>query len=176
MGRVVRRVALFLIVAAVVPATAGAVVEQPFVQRYSTNDQGAVWVTGSTLETCPAAAADCAASQAGTASGAALSNNNFAMVPVDVDADPATFNSSSSTFTPPAGSQVLFAGLYWGGRTSRGAAQAAAPPRTQPRAARRCCRRPRAAGTYPSPGRSPTVARPSGSRARTSRSPTSPRS
>ena len=31
MGRVVRRVALFLVVAAVVPATAGAVVEQPFV-------------------------------------------------------------------------------------------------------------------------------------------------
>ena len=116
MGRVVRRVALFLVVAVVVPATAGAVVEQPFVQRYSTNDQGAIWVTGSTLETCPAAAADCAASQAGTASGAALSNNNFAMVPVDVDADPATFNSSSSTFTPPAGSQVLFAALYWGGR------------------------------------------------------------
>ena len=120
MGRVVRRVALFLLVAAVVPATAGAVVERPFVPRYSTNDQGAIWVTGSTLETCPAAAASCAASQAGTATGAALSNNNFAMVPVDVDADPATFNSSSSTFTPPAGSQVLFAGLYWGGRTSSG--------------------------------------------------------
>ena len=120
MGRVVRRVALFLVVAVVVPATAGAVVEQPFVQRYSTNDQGAIWVTGSTLETCPAAAADCAASQAGTASGAALSNNNFAMVPVDVDADPATFNSSSSTFTPPAGSQVLFAALYWGGRSTPG--------------------------------------------------------
>ena len=81
MGRVVRRVALFLLVAAVVPATAGAVVERPFVPRYSTNDQGAIWVTGSTLETCPAAAADCAASQAGTATGAALSNNNFAMVP-----------------------------------------------------------------------------------------------
>ena len=120
MGRVARRVALFLLVAAVVPATAGAVVERPFVPRYSTNDQGAIWVTGSTLETCPAAAADCAASQAGTATGAALSNNNFAMVPVDVDANPATFNSSSSTFTPPAGSQVLFAGLYWGGRTSSG--------------------------------------------------------
>jgi len=94
MGRVVRRVALFLLVAAVVPATAGAVVERPFVPRYSTNDQGAIWVTGSTLETCPAAAANCAASQAGTATGAALSNNNFAMVPVDVDADPATFKSS----------------------------------------------------------------------------------
>ena len=50
--------------------------------------------------TCPATDANCAASQAGTATGAALSNNGFAMVPVDTDADPATFNSSSSTFTP----------------------------------------------------------------------------
>ena len=85
-------------------------------------------MTGSTLMTCPAAAPNCAASQAGTATGAALSNNNFAMVPVDTDADPATFSSSSSTFTPPAGTDVLFAGLYWGGRTSAGAGGGAAAP------------------------------------------------
>ena len=111
-----------------VPVSAAAVVEQPFAPRFTANEPGAIWVTGSTLMTCPAAAANCAASQAGTATGAALSNNDFAMGYVDTDADPATFNSSSSTFTPAPGSEVLFAGLYWGGRTSSGGGGAPAAP------------------------------------------------
>ncbi len=122
-----RVLALMLVLAAVVPASAAAIVEVPFAARYSTNDHGAIWVTGSTLMTCPAADANCAASQAGTAAGAALNNNNFAMTPVDVDANPATFNSSSSTFAPPAGSDVLFAGLYFGGRVTAGGGGAPAP-------------------------------------------------
>ncbi|MGE5636773.1 MAG: hypothetical protein ACM3UV_07530 [Nocardioidaceae bacterium] len=104
-----------------------AVAEVPFAPRYSTNEQGAIWVTGSTLMTCPTAAANCAASQAGTATGAALSNNSFSMVQVDVDADPATFNSSSSTFTPASGYEVLFAGLYFGGRVNAGTGGVPAP-------------------------------------------------
>ncbi|MDW5593919.1 NEW3 domain-containing protein [Conexibacter stalactiti] len=100
--------------------SARAVVEQPFVVRYSANDNGGIWVTGDTLMTCPAAVAGCAAAQAGTASGAALNNNGYAMGFVDVDGDPATFNSSTSTYAPPVGSSVLFAGLYWGGRVSAG--------------------------------------------------------
>lgn len=127
MPRVVRWVCLLLIVGAIAPAGAAAVVELPFVARYSANEQGAIWVTGSTLMTCPAAAANCAASQSGTAMGAALNNNGFAMAQVDVDADPATFNSSSSTFAPPAGHEVLFAGLYFGGRVTAGAGGTPAP-------------------------------------------------
>jgi uncharacterized repeat protein (TIGR01451 family) len=75
--------------------------------------------------TCPAAAATCAASQAGTATGAALSNNGYQMVQVDADADPATFNASSSTFAPPAAYEVLFAALYFGGRVTAGTGGAA---------------------------------------------------
>ena len=115
-----------LAVGAIAPATAGAVVELPFAARFSTNATGAIWVTGSTLMTCPAADPSCAASQAGTATGAALNNNGFAMVPVDVDGDPGTFSSSSSTFTPPSAYEVLFAGLYWGGRVTAGGGGAAA--------------------------------------------------
>ncbi len=116
-----------MLVACAAALPGAAVAEVPFAARYSANEPGAIWVTGSTLMTCPAAAANCAESQAGTATGAALSNNNFSMVPVDADADPATFNSSSSTFTPPAAYEVLFAGLYFGGRTSAGTGGAAAP-------------------------------------------------
>jgi uncharacterized repeat protein (TIGR01451 family) len=108
-------------------APAAAFAEVPFAPRYTANEPGAIWVTGSTLMTCPAAAANCAQSQAGTATGAALSNNAYAMVPVDADGDPATFNSSSSTFTPPATHEVLFAGLYFGGRVNAGTGGAPAP-------------------------------------------------
>ena len=127
MGRVLRWVASFLLVGVLAPAGAAAVVERPFTPRFTANEPGAIWITGSTLMTCPAAAASCAASQAGTATGAALSNNGYAMVPVDVDADPSTFSSSSSTFAPPAGYEVLFAGLYFGGRVTAGSGGAAAP-------------------------------------------------
>ena len=125
--RVLCSVALVLLGGALVPVSASALVEQPFAARYSANENGAIWVTGSTLMTCPAVAT-CAAAQAGTATGAALNNNGYAMVPVDVDADPATFNSSSSTFTPPAGSEVLFAGLYFGGRVTAGGGGGAPAP------------------------------------------------
>lgn len=127
MWQVVRWGVVVLVVGAVAPATAGAVVERPFAARFSTNSSGAIWVTGSTLMTCPAADPNCAASQAGTATGAALNNNGFAMVPVDVDGDPGTFSSSSSTFTPPSAYEVLFAGLYWGGRVTAGGGGAPAP-------------------------------------------------
>ncbi len=119
MRAVVRCLAVVLVVGATV-APAAALGEVPFATRYSANEPGAIWVTGSTLMTCPAAAATCAGSQAGTATGAALSNNAFAMVQVDADSDPATFNSSSSTFTPPDAYEVLFAGLYFGGRVTSG--------------------------------------------------------
>src|SRR4051794_70714 len=112
MRRVLAAAVVLAVVGAVAPAAATALVEQPFAPRYSANEQGAVWVTGNTLMTCGVAAPNCAASQAGTASGAALNNNGFAMQRVDVDAEPTTFDSSSSTFAPPASFDVLFAGLY----------------------------------------------------------------
>ncbi|MCU0624752.1 MAG: hypothetical protein MUF53_12950, partial [Gemmatimonadaceae bacterium] len=55
----------------------------------------------------------------GAAAGAnnALNNNNYTMVYVDVDGDPSTFSSSRSTLAIPVGASVLWAGLYWSGRT-----------------------------------------------------------
>ncbi len=125
MRRVVRWTAVLLVFGALAPAGAGA---QAFSPRFTVNEPGAIWVTGSTLMTCPAGAPNCAASQAGTATGAALNNNGFVMTMVDTDADAATFNSSSSTFAPPAAHEVLFAGLYFGGRVTAGAGGGTAAP------------------------------------------------
>ena len=61
MRRTVRWVTLLLLSAAIAPATASAIVEQPFVPRFNVNEPGAIWVTGDMLMTCPAIAPTCAA-------------------------------------------------------------------------------------------------------------------
>ncbi len=43
------------------------------------------------------------------------SNNGLHVEYVDIDSDPTTFNSSSSTLSVPACSQIYWAGLYWAG-------------------------------------------------------------
>lgn len=103
------------------PAALGA--PTPFALRYSANAPGDIGIVGNTVLTCPAAAAGCAAVQGGTAVG---QNNGFGMGFVDVDGDPATFNSSRADLALPPGSSVLFAGLYWGGKTAAGGAPGAA--------------------------------------------------
>jgi uncharacterized repeat protein (TIGR01451 family)/fimbrial isopeptide formation D2 family protein len=91
-------------------------VTTPFKVRYETNDTGDITFAANTLMTAPAS--DPAAVNAQNGVGSKVANNDFLMTYVDVDSDPATFNSSRSDLVMPAGSQVLFAGLYWGARTS----------------------------------------------------------
>ncbi|MCL6266633.1 T9SS type B sorting domain-containing protein [Flagellimonas myxillae] len=43
------------------------------------------------------------------------SNNSLHVEYVDIDSDPSTFNSSSSTLSLPSCSQIYWAGLYWAG-------------------------------------------------------------
>ncbi|GAB1594852.1 Ig-like domain-containing protein [Lysobacter claricitrinus] len=98
----------------------------PVVGAPSLNIEGDVVLIGNVNLTCPAGStstddgATCAAVQAG-ANGR---NNGFAMAAVNVDADGTNTNSSIATLNLPAGSNVLFAGLYWG------AVQATASART----------------------------------------------
>jgi len=91
-------------------------VTTPFTVRYETNDTGDITFAANTLMTAPAS--DPAAVNAQNGIGSRVANNDFVMTYVDVDSDPTTFNSSRSDLVMPAGSQVLFAGLYWGARTS----------------------------------------------------------
>ena len=99
---------------------AGAVVEVPFATQFAASARGGVATVANTLMTCPAAAANCLESRAGTTTGAALNNNAYAMERVDADADLTTFDSSTATLALPAGATVQFAGLYYGARTSKG--------------------------------------------------------
>ena len=125
-GRVVRcwfhatLLALGLVAAGAAPTVAA---DRAFSVRFSADDFGDITVAANTTLTCPTAEAGCAAGQAG----GAANNNSFTMSYVDADSDAATFDSSSAALSLPAGSTVLFAGLYWGGDTSAGVNGAAAP-------------------------------------------------
>lgn len=115
-----------LAVALLAPAAAFA--DRNFTPRFSENVPGGdIAIAANTLMTCSAADPDCAAAQDGTATGGAANNNNHDMEYVDVDADPSTFSSSSATLDLPPGARVLFAGLYYGGRTSAGTGGSPAP-------------------------------------------------
>jgi hypothetical protein len=84
--------------------------DAPFTPRFATTTHGTITAVGNTLMTCPIAAANCAAARGGSA----YNDNDFTMERVDADADGTTFDSSSATVALPAGSTVVWAGLYWG--------------------------------------------------------------
>ncbi len=111
--------AVLLLVASVLvvapPTTAVPIV--PFAARFSADDNGTVSIFGNNLLSCPASDSRCASTRAGTTS---LNNNGFAMTHLDTDADTSTFNSSSAQVSAPPSGEVLWAGLYWGARLSRG--------------------------------------------------------
>jgi hypothetical protein len=90
--------------------------DAPFSLRFAQTLRGNLSAVGNTLMTCPSAAANCAAAR----SGSPYNDNDFTMGYVDVDADATTFDSSSATLTLPAGSTVVWAGLYWAADTSGG--------------------------------------------------------
>jgi hypothetical protein len=115
-----------------VAGPARAEVEVPFAPRFATSVRGDLTLAANTLMTCPdvgGTEATCLGARNGIGGLAALNNNGYAMELVDVDGDPSTFDSSAATLTLPAGATVQFAGLFYGGRTSKGAgAGAAAAP------------------------------------------------
>src|SRR5262249_59960640 len=93
----------------------------PFTVRFTTNTTGDTVILGNTLETASTVGntgrtqQDVINAQNGT--GAFLSNNDWNTVYVDVDNNPATFNSSSCSLNLVNGASVLFAGLYWMGNS-----------------------------------------------------------
>ena len=108
-----------ILFALLLPATA--VADRPFAIRYTANDAGSITFAANTLMTCPDSAPTCAAARAGTQPGRLGNNNGYAMVRVDIDGDPATFNSSSADLSLPADAVVLWAGLYWAADTAAAA-------------------------------------------------------
>ncbi len=111
---------------------AEAAVVRPFTTRFTANTTGAITMTGNTSLSCPTSASGCINARTGAASTvSANNNNNYAMTFVDIDGNPATFNSSRNTLTIPSTSTVLFAGLYWGADTTAGTSGSAAPNAAQ---------------------------------------------
>lgn len=95
-----------------------------FANRYSVNTTGDIFLAGNTLLSCATSTA-CTNARNGTSTGANLNNNNLTMARVDVDASMPTItglarNSSIANLNLPAGSTVLWAGLYWGGVSGSG--------------------------------------------------------
>jgi len=113
-----------LLLALVVLATASlpAQAQRAFAMRYTTTTSGDIAGIGNVNMNCAAFGAAgstaCANSRTNTAGTGSSRNNDFTMVNSDVDSDASTFNSSSATLNMPAGSTVLFAGLYWSGRAA----------------------------------------------------------
>jgi uncharacterized repeat protein (TIGR01451 family) len=116
-SRALRFALLALVLAAIAPAAASAAPVATFENQFKQNVSGNITMTGNALLTCPDSAASCATAKGTTASVAGVADNDFTMTYVDVDNDPATFDSSTATLNLPAGAKVLFAGLYWGART-----------------------------------------------------------
>ena len=87
--------------------------------------QGNIAIAANSIESCLDALAACANVRNGVGTG--LNNNDRTMTWVDVDGDPATFDSSSADLALPAGASVLFAGLYYGGRLTAGTGGSPAP-------------------------------------------------
>ena len=97
------------------PASASA--DRQYGLRYGAVERGDIAMASNTIVTCPDGAPNCATAQAGT--GPVVRNSAWVMVPIDIDSDPSTFDSSSSDLRLPPGATILYAGLYWGSDTMR---------------------------------------------------------
>jgi uncharacterized protein YukE len=100
---------------AMLPASASA--DRNYQLRYGAVERGDIAMASNTIVTCPEGAPNCATGRAGT--GPSVRNSAWVMVPIDIDSDPSTFDSSSSDLRLPAGATILYAGLYWGSDTMR---------------------------------------------------------
>jgi hypothetical protein len=92
-------------------------VDRAFTTRYTTNTNGDVIFVSNTLMNC---SSGCVDANSGTM--VYLDTDGTAASPLQGGGTITTFNSSSANLTLPAGATVLFAGLYWGGNSSGGAA------------------------------------------------------
>ncbi|RTH96271.1 hypothetical protein CSW29_13325, partial [Thermus scotoductus] len=94
----------------------------PFSIRYQTNDRGAITLIGNTLM-CAGMGSTCNTNTMNNPN----ANNNQSMIFVNADPSNPTWpsgrgGSSMAILNLPAGSEVLFAGLYWGARAGENAA------------------------------------------------------
>jgi uncharacterized repeat protein (TIGR01451 family) len=103
-----------LSLAAAGPAAADVV--EPFGKRYDASLYGDFTTIGNTVMACPTAPADLAARCAVAAAGQGGDNNNtFAMERVNTGSMAHGYGSSTGYVKIPAGAEVAYARLFWGG-------------------------------------------------------------
>ncbi len=108
--------ALLLLCAAAAPLAQGQVIRTFTRRNPVTNERGNIALVGNSLMSCRARNNNnCGVTRSGAVSG---SNSDYTSEFIDADTDGATVNSSSATLTLPGGSTVLWAGLYWGARST----------------------------------------------------------
>ncbi|MCO5316558.1 MAG: DUF11 domain-containing protein [Solirubrobacterales bacterium] len=93
--------------------------DRTFSLKYSVNDTGSLHGIGNSSMTCKTSDSGCStARNAGVTvtADSSLNNDNWNMQWIDADSDASTFNSTSADQSIPAGSTILYAALYWGGR------------------------------------------------------------
>ncbi len=98
--------------------------QRPFALRYTNTTSGNIVGIGNVNMHCDPTEgsatlqANCLSTRTHATGGGNHRNNDFTMRNINeaVDASWTSFNSSSATLNLPAGSTVLFAGLYWSGR------------------------------------------------------------
>ncbi|WP_411107889.1 hypothetical protein [Streptomyces sp. c-19] len=117
LGRVLAAIGLAagsLAFSAAGPAVADVV--EPFGKRYDESLYGDFTTIGNTVMGCPTAPADLAARCATAAAGQGSDNNNtFVMRRIDTAGTGGGHGSSTGKVTVPAGAEVAYARLFWGG-------------------------------------------------------------
>ncbi len=108
---------LLPLLAFVLALVAGPAWAQAFSTRFSTTANGDVVLVGNMILHCSGNATACTNARNTTTPGGTI-NNGYTMVYVDIDSDASTFSSSSAQLVLPAGSNILFAGLYWAGQSA----------------------------------------------------------
>ena len=91
---------------------ASAQVIQPFSILYQANQKGNIVFVSNASVTCQGG---CSAQNQTPPGPPAGQNNSFTMNYIDIDSDATTFMSSSDSLNLPNCSEVLWAGLFWGG-------------------------------------------------------------
>ncbi|MDQ3108687.1 MAG: gliding motility-associated C-terminal domain-containing protein [Bacteroidota bacterium] len=90
----------------------------PFSIRYQTTQKGGIRYLSNTASTCNGG---CGAQTENPPAGTGI-DNNFNAAYVDIDGNASTFQSSSDSLALPTCSEILWAGLYWGGEITNAAA------------------------------------------------------
>lgn len=111
-------VGAFLIYRLAIPGSESdgvSVADREFSQSYVVNTKGDFRIFGNSLITCNSTQTDCL----GARTGQIVKGNNEFRGPfefIDVDNDASTSNSSTAVLEFPSNANVLWAGLFWGGR------------------------------------------------------------